>query len=199
MSPPSREEEWALHERVLQGMSVATTEVFEHFMPHLLAALCPEMGCTKEEATDCILDAVIDYLERPESYDRNQAPLRSYLTLASRRNVMDSRRSEKARTRREGKFADVVELQARPPNEEMEAAVESALALEKLKRSKMKASDVKLLGLILQGESSTLVLARPLGLDRLPADERKRKVKQNRDRVLKRLRRHGKEGSHDNP
>ncbi|RKH06348.1 sigma-70 family RNA polymerase sigma factor [Corallococcus carmarthensis] len=178
-------------------MPVANTEVFERFMPFVLTTLRLEMGCKEEEATDCALRAVFDYLEQPERYDRHQSLLRSFLTLAARRNVLDSRRSEKARIVREQKFADVVELRARPPNEEMEAAVETALALKKLERRKMKPRDLGLLELILQGESSTLTLARPLGLEELPERELKREVKQNRDRVLKQLRRLGKEDSHD--
>ena len=197
MSFPSREEERALHDRVLRGVSVANTEVFECFMPFVLRTLCLEMGCTREEATDCALRAVFDYLEQPERYDRRQSLLRSFLTLAARRNVLDSRRAEKARLMREQKFADMVELRARPPNEEMEAAVESALVLKKLERRKLTPGDLGLIGLVLQGERSTSVLARPLGLEGLPAHERKREVKQNRDRVLKQLRRLGKEGTND--
>ncbi|WP_375758175.1 hypothetical protein [Corallococcus exercitus] len=198
MSYPSREEEWALHDQVLKRMPVANAKVFELFVPFMLKTLTAEMKCDTEEARACALEAVIEYLGRPDGYDRDQSLLRSYLTLVARRNVLDSRRSHQRRVLREQKFADVVELQARPPNEEMEAAVETALALKRLERRNLTQEDQGVLRLILQGESSTLELARPLGKAGLPAPERKRVVKQNRDRLLKQLRRLGKEeDTHD--
>ncbi|MCY1041213.1 hypothetical protein OV208_07770 [Corallococcus sp. bb12-1] len=197
MSYPSREEERALHDRVLNRMPVANKEVFDLFVPFMLKTLSLEMRCDQEEARECTFRAISDYLDQPESYDRDQSLLRSFLTLAARRNVLDSRRSEQKRIVREQKFADVVELRTRPPNEVMETAVETALALKRLERRNMKPSDLGLLELVLQGESSTLALARPLGLEGLPAPERMRVVKQNRDRVLRQLRRLGEEDSHD--
>lgn len=197
MSFPTREEEWALHERVMKQMPVANAEVFELFMPFMLKMLDVEMHCEAEEARDCALRAVFDYLGEPSRYDRRQSLLRSYLTHAARMNVLDSRRSTQRRVLREQKYADVVELWARPPKEEMEAAVESALALKRLERRNLAPEDWELLRRVLQGESSTLELARLLGKEGLPAPERKRVVKQNRDRVLKQLRRLGEEDSHD--
>ncbi|NBD14130.1 sigma-70 family RNA polymerase sigma factor [Corallococcus silvisoli] len=198
MSFPTREEEWALHERVVKRMPVANTEVFKLFMSFMLRTLTTEMHCDAEEARDCALRAVFDYLTDPERYDRQQSLLRSYLTHAAKMNVLDSRRSNQRRLLREQKYADVVELRARPPKEVMEAAVETALALKRLERRNLKPSDLGMLRLVLQGESSTLELARPLGMEALPETERKRVVKQNRDRLFKQLRRLGKEeDSHD--
>ncbi|NNB97042.1 sigma-70 family RNA polymerase sigma factor [Corallococcus exiguus] len=198
MNYPSREEEWALHDQVLKRMPVANTKVFKLFMPFMLKTLTSAMRCDADEARDGALKAVFDYLDQPEIYDRNQSLLRSFLMLAARRNVLDSQRSTERRVLREQKFADVIELRARPPNEEMEAAVETALALKKLERRNLTQGDLGFLRLVLQGESSTLELARPLGKEGLPASERKRVVKQNRDRLLKQLRRLGKEeDTHD--
>ncbi|WP_147470135.1 sigma-70 family RNA polymerase sigma factor [Corallococcus sp. AB049A] len=198
MSYPSREEEWALHDQVLKRMPVAYSKVFALFMPFLLKTLESEMRCDPEEVRDGALKAIFDYLGRPETYDRDQSLLRSFLTLAARRNVLDSLRSTERRVIREKNFADVIELRARPPNEEMEAAVETALALKRLERRNMPQEDLGVLRLVLQGESSTLELARPLGKEGLPEPERKRVVKQNRDRLLKQLRRLGKEeDTHD--
>ncbi|MCY1031662.1 hypothetical protein OV207_09375 [Corallococcus sp. BB11-1] len=200
MKYPTRDEEWALHERVLMKMPVANAEVFKCFMPFMMKTLCRKMRCDGEEATDCALKAIFDYLGHPERYDRKQSLLRSYLTRAAKMNVLDSRKSEQKRIEREINYANVVELRARPPNEVMETAVETALALKRIERRNMKPGDLGLLELVLQGESSTLALARPLGLEDLPEAERKRGVKQNRDRVLKLLRRLGKEeDSHDEP
>lgn len=198
MSYPSREEEWALHDQVLKRMPVANPKVFMFFVPYMLKTLTAEMRCDPEEIRDGAFKAIFDYLDQPESYDQNQSLLRSFLTLAARRNVVDSLRSKERRVIREKKFADVIELRARPPNEEMEAAVETALALKRLERRNLKEEDRGLLRLVLQGEGSTLELARPLGKEGLPEPERKRVVKQNRDRLLKQLRRLGKEeDTHD--
>lgn len=198
MSYPSREEEWALHDQVLKRMPVAYSKVFELFMPYMLKTLKSDMRCDPEEVREGAFNAIFDYLGQPETYDPSQSLLRSFLTLAARRNVLDSLRSKERRVLREKKFADVIELRARPPNEEMEAAVETALALERLERRNLKEEDWGFLRLVLQGEGSTLELARPLGKEGLPESERKRVVKQNRDRLLKQLRRLGKEeDTHD--
>ncbi|RYZ15627.1 MAG: hypothetical protein EOO70_06390, partial [Myxococcaceae bacterium] len=101
MSYPSRAEEWALHEQVLERMPVANTRVFKLFMPFMLKTLTSDMKCDADEARDGALKAVFDYLDQPENYDRNQSLLRSFLMLAARRNVLDSQRSTERRVLRE--------------------------------------------------------------------------------------------------
>jgi RNA polymerase sigma-70 factor (ECF subfamily) len=108
---------------------------------------------------------------------------------------MDRTRSSEARTRREQKFADVFELQARSPKEALEVSVEVRLALKRLDATGLGVAETAFLRLVLMGERSTQALAEVLGLASLPEDEMRREVKRHRDRLMKLLGRLGKEDS----
>lgn len=193
MSFPSPEEEQALHERVLQKDPVVPADVYQAFMEPLLRVLPTELGCTREDAYDSAIDAVLSYLNNPERYDPHRARLSSYLTQSAKNRATDRRRSSEARTRREQEFATVVELRARSPKEDLEISVETRFLLERLDDSGLDVRDREFLRLILMGERDTYVLAKVLGVDSLPKKELQREVKRHRDRLMKWLERFGKE------
>jgi RNA polymerase sigma-70 factor, ECF subfamily len=197
MSFPSRADEWALHERVLQGEPVAPVDVFQTYMPLLLNALTRGKTCDPEDAHDSAIDAVLFYLEHPGRYERHRGRLSTYLMQAARKRAVDRHRSHTARARREQGFASVVELQAVPPKEKLERGMEVALVLKRLEKYDINQGDQAVLRLILQGERSTRQLAEVLGLDALSEDEMRREVKRHRDRLMKLLERLGKEDPDD--
>ena len=195
MSFPSQAEEWALHERVLQGDPVAPVDVYLTFMEPMLRVLGSELSCSREDAYDSAIDVVLSYLRHPERYERHRARLSTYLTQSAKKRVMDRYRSTDARTRREQEFASVFELQVRSPKELLEISVEARHAWERLDRSKLSGRELEFLRLIFEGERSTQRLAEVLGLGSLPEDDLRREVKRHRDRLMKWLERLGKEDS----
>jgi RNA polymerase sigma-70 factor (ECF subfamily) len=168
MSFPTQAEALSLHERLLQGDRVASAEVFEAFMDPILRVLTRARGCTREDAYDSAIDAVVSYVRNPERYDHHRGTLSTYLTQAARNRLMDRQRSLGARTRREQEFAIVFELQARSPKVAMEISSS-------------------------RRERSTRRLAETLGLGPLPEMDLRRAVKRARDRLMKWLARLGKE------
>jgi RNA polymerase sigma-70 factor (ECF subfamily) len=197
MSFPSRAHELKLHERVLQGDPVVPVDIYRAFMPPILKILESEMSCNPEDAHDSAIDAVLSYLRTPERYDPHRARLSTYLTQAAKKRAMDRRRSTEARSRREHDFAGVVEVQARPPKEVLEKFVEARLAAQRLDGLGLDEREREFLRLVIQGERSTGMLAKVLGLDSLPEDEQRREVKRHRDRLMKMLERLGKKEDPD--
>jgi len=195
MSFPTQAEALSLHERALQRDPVVSVDVFQAFMGPLQGILNRKRGCTREDARDSAIDAVISYLDHPERYDPQRAPLSTYLTQAAKNQLMDRQRSAGARTRREQEFATDFELQARSPKEAMEISMEARHALEQLEQLHFSEEERVFLGLILQGERSTRRLAEALGLGSLSELDLRREVKRRRDRLMKRLERLGKEDS----
>lgn len=197
MSFPSRADELALHERVLQKDSVASVDVFQTYMPLLSRVLMRKGVLDPEDARQSALDALLLYLRQPERYDRQRGGLSNYLVQSAWGRAVDRHRSRVARTRNERSFADLVELHAPAPNEELERGMEVALALKRLEKCDITQKDQAVLRLILQGERSTRALAEVLGLGSLPEDEMRREVKRHRDRLMKLLERLGEEGPDD--
>ncbi|MBZ4423221.1 RNA polymerase sigma factor [Myxococcus sp. RHSTA-1-4] len=197
MSFPTQAEELALHERVLKKDPVAPVEVFQVFMDPILAALGRKDRREREEAYDAIIDVLYSYLNSPERYTAQKGRLSTYLTQAARNRLMDQYRSAEARHRREQEFGKVFELGARSPKESLELSVEARRAVLRLEQSGLQKEDRAMLGLVLQGERSTVVLAEAIGLGSMPEDDRQREVKRHRDRLMKRLARLGKEDPDD--
>ncbi len=193
MRVPTQEEALSLHERLLQGDPVVEPEVFQAFMEPILRALTRTAGCTREEARDPAIDAVMAYVRDPGRYDPKGASLLTWLTQAARYRLIDGQRSMGATRRREREFALVFELQARSPYVAMEISMEARDVVKRIEQSRLGEAERAFLGLILQGERSTRRLAEALGLGHLPELDLRREVKRRRDRLMKWLKRLGKE------
>ncbi|MBJ6765259.1 sigma-70 family RNA polymerase sigma factor [Myxococcaceae bacterium JPH2] len=198
MRYPSRTVASLLHERMLQRDPVATTEVLRAFVDPIRKALEHHLSCSADDAYDATIDALMPYLATPERFDASRGTsLGAYLTQAAKKKVLDQWRKNTARGQRELKFAGVVELQARAPNEVMEHYVEASQAVKKLAPPRMPERDWALLRDVLLGESSTQEMAVVLRLHPGPELERRREVKRHRDRVMKRVVRLGREDRDD--
>lgn len=192
-------DELGLHERVLRRDPVAPPEVFRVFMDPILNILRGDLACDPGEADEAAFDAVVSYLENPERYDPKRGRLLTYLAGAAKHVLLSRLRSAAARARREQKYAEHVELQARSPKDELEETVEARLAWERIEKRVKSAKDREALRLILQGEQSTERLAEVYELTSLPTDQKRRAVKRHRDRLMKLLKRLGMEDPDGNP
>jgi RNA polymerase sigma-70 factor (ECF subfamily) len=199
MSFPTLAEELALHERVLRRESVASVDVFRVFMDPIVAALNRKRGRPPDDVYDSVIDVLVSYLRNPERFIAQKGRLSTYLTQAAKKRVQDRHRSAEARRRREQEFGGAFELRTMSPKEALEIHVEARLAVGRLEHSKLPERDRALLKLVLQGERSTRVMAKAIGMDSLPEDDLKREVKRHRDRLMKRLARFGKESSDVDP
>ncbi|NOJ78078.1 sigma-70 family RNA polymerase sigma factor [Myxococcus xanthus] len=193
MGIPTRDEDVALHARILQRESVANVDAFAVFVDPLIAAVKYARGCTHEMARDAAIDVLLDYLEAPERFDPQRGRLFSYLAQSAKNTVTDWQRSATRRQAREEKFGLLFELMGRSPKECLEQSAEVKRVVERIEQSDLSQVDRAFLGLMLQGERSTQRFAEVLGLGALPAVDIQREVKRNRDRILKWLVRFGRE------
>ncbi|WP_338865486.1 RNA polymerase sigma factor [Myxococcus stipitatus] len=195
MRYPSRAEEEALHERVLRGVKdpTASADVYLAFTSTLIHVLVQEVKCRDDEATDSAVDAVLAYVAAPERFDARRSRLSTYLTHIAKMKALDRQRSRKKQELRDQKYAGIVELEARSPNEDLETTVDARQLSERLEGLGFTPEDQTFLRLVLQGEGSTERLAQALGLGPMPELERRQKVKRHRDRLMKRLGRLGRE------
>ncbi len=86
-------EQLVLHERVLAGDPVAPADVFGALLPPIVKALRASAQCTEDDARDSGVDAIYEYLEQPESYDRSHAQLLTFLIHIAKRRALDRLRS----------------------------------------------------------------------------------------------------------
>ena len=154
------------------------------------AALTHDLGCSTDDAYDSAVDAILVYLDDPSKFDRNKGRLSTYLVAIAKRKAIDRLRSRTAKRRREIAFAEIVELQATDPNDEMQLTIEASQIWQIVEQQICSDTDRNALKLILAGERSTNVLANAMGITGRPG-EIQAEVKRNRDRLLKILERLG--------
>jgi len=191
VSFPTRQDEAALHERVLATDPVAPVDVFTAFVDPLVAAVQRDLRCDPDTARDSAIDAVFEYLGSPSTYQQAKGRLSTLLAQITKRRATDRIRSRSAEARREQEFGAIVELRAPAPKEEMERAVEARELWQKVEQAVEDDRDRAALALILDGERSTEALAEALGIQGLSQLERQRQVKRHRDRLVKTLERLG--------
>ncbi len=189
---PSSASELELHDRLLAGERTATAEVFSAYAEPVARAVVRCLGVSLDPvAYDSAVDAIFDYLGEPSRFDPAKARLSTYLVGVARRRAIDRLRTDTAREAREKIFSLAVELSAPAPNEGMERNALARELWKSVETALPDARDLRTLGLILQGERSTDVLAQALNLGHLPETARRIQVKQHRDRILKVLERLG--------
>lgn len=188
---PTRQDEAALHERVLAADPVASADVFAAFVDPLVAAIQRDLRCDSDTARDSAIDAIFEYLGAPSSYQPSKGRLSTFLAHITKRRATDRIRARSAEARRKQEFGSVVELRASAPKEEMERAVVARELWHKVEQALKDDGDRAAVALILDGERSTEALAEALGIHGLPQLERQREVKRHRDRLVKVLERLG--------
>lgn len=119
---PTRQDEAALHERVLATDPVASADVFAAFVDPLVAAIQRDLRCDSDTARDSAIDAIFEYRGAPSSYHPSKGRLSTFLAHITKRRA-DRIRARSAEARRKQEFGSVVELRASAPKEEMERAV----------------------------------------------------------------------------
>ena len=187
---PSPAEELALHEQVTTGDPIAPVALYERFMDPATTALRRDLRCSEDEAYDSAIDAILIYLESPSLYDRNKGRLSTYLVAIAKRKAIDRIRSRTAERKREAAYAEIVELRATDPNDEMGVGIEAREIWQIVEQQIPSAGDRNALKLILAGERSTELLANALGMTG-STEDMQAEVKRNRDRLLKILERLG--------
>ncbi|RKH46874.1 sigma-70 family RNA polymerase sigma factor [Corallococcus sp. AB050B] len=182
-----------LHERMLSHDPTATLDVFLTFMEPLLKALERKPGCKGLAAYDSAIDAILEYRDKPRSYELQRGTLLTFLTVIARRNAQDDYRKDSARTRREQNPQAVFEIHPPVPNTYLEDQVDAKKQLERLatriEAAGLPERDLAGIRVIIATENRCPAeqMAAALGVSHLPPAAQLHAVRRNTDRLRKRL------------
>lgn len=176
-----------LHRRLLAGDKTAGNALSDQLLESLQRKL---PGRDAENKFDAAVDALIDFISRPDAFDPHKGQIEPFLLLAAKRNLMNVRRGDHRRHVRETKAAayfqnnyvelpDPVENLIGKDNEALYRRLLAAIA----------PADRPVAELMLQGERRTAVYAKALGLDGQTTEQQRMAVKRAKDRVTKALQR----------
>lgn len=191
-----------LHRRLLARDPTAPADLAVAFLDRLIAWLrksnsrqIPEELCT--EAAE---NAIIALSKNPASFDpARKKSLFDYLKMSGQGDLRNRLRQE-GRYRQRHSNLESVELspeaekylgQENDPARHMQVqeSLQQTEAILRRVRKGLSEAEIKALELVLQGERDTAAYAAVLGLEDLPAAERKREVKRVKERLKLRIRR----------
>jgi DNA-directed RNA polymerase specialized sigma24 family protein len=182
----------AIHAGLLRGDAEASAILFELHYERVLGRLRARYRAASHDLVeDAVVQAFTSYAMRPGQYDPAQRSLRGFLAMAAERDLRNLLARE---GRRSSVAIDCVELRDLPRNNEVEDAMdamvdaEEAAELErKIVRLVAEPAERRVLALMRDGVRATAPYAEALGLSALPQAEQRRRVKQAKDRLKKRL------------
>ncbi|HZU68089.1 MAG TPA: hypothetical protein VFA09_12500 [Ktedonobacteraceae bacterium] len=194
-------QEYDFHQRILaRDDPVAFAQLAEAFYASLVQDVGRRAGSYADSALveEAVGQALLDYHDKPESYDPARAGLHSYLVMAAYRDFLNARAKEHRTTKRQVSIFD-------PSFQEQDIAgslgiadmVEGLLEAEALmqiiSQAFPDAIERRIVTLLMNGIRSPEPYARALGLSDQPEDERLKQVQLAKNRITKRLRRHVKQ------
>jgi RNA polymerase sigma-70 factor, ECF subfamily len=189
-----------LHKEVLDGVPDAPLRMFEalqHVLPRSLRAALGAYRASDEELRDASVDAFMAYLAAPDKYDPARGALQTYLVVVARSILW---RARKRLDRRESFLDRTVELgaegvyneetavdQHEDPARRLQIEQDSRMADEFRKELSLSPDEEGVLTLMLEGERSTAVFAKVMGVEGLSDLEQRRLVKRCKDKIDKRM------------
>jgi hypothetical protein len=176
----------SLHALLLSGDATAGEAITVEMMPLLERWLRRSFrNAARDAIVDAVEDALIEYIARPQRFDPERGvPLHAYLRLAAARNLQNRLRSDARRAVREQQYAADLERQSTSKQVPELAPLSKRSAILTCERAEVAAARAWL-----HGERRTEPLAKLLGVSNLADGERRRAVKQFKDRLLKRIER----------
>ena len=190
------DKDWCVktHRRLVGGDPTASAEFCKAMLPSLVDWLRAKGRTTdKELIRDAATDALVDYIKHPDKWIQERGTLVSYICMAADRDLLNALEKAQRRRTREVLVADVEDgefVRNVLPEDKTPSNIIDRL-LSALDRQVASKTDRRFLVLMLEGERSTNKFAEVLGIQDLPKEQKARKVKQNKDRlkkVIKRLR-----------
>lgn len=187
----------SFHRRLLAGDRTASSELVAAYVERLIARLkyrfrdqLHTVG-DPDLSRDAATDALMDYILHPGKYRPEKRGLFGYLEMAASRDLINKLTYLGRRADNEDPLLDV-ELPDTRRNTEVERLDEAGNreAIRTAILSLSSARDREVALLMFDGERSTEVFARVLGVMGLPDLQRQREVKRHKDRLKKHLQRH---------
>jgi DNA-directed RNA polymerase specialized sigma24 family protein len=200
-SLPLRDQELALHRRLVEGDPTAPSDLAQTYLDHLIGWLTTRNR--RREEHSCITaaeDAVLALAKKPQTYDPTRLSLVAYLHMSAQGDLKNILRRE---GRHHWNLASLEGVELCPdagkylavdddPSLPLVGQEESALATKQVvapARAGLTEPESRALDLMLQGERKTPVFAAALGISHLPVDVQRADVKRVKDKLKKRIER----------
>jgi hypothetical protein len=191
----------AVHHHLMDADPAATRDLIHLYLEPLLDHINGRFPAVAAELRQqAVHDALLALCHNPHSYDPTRDPdLFRYLRRSAEGDLFNALRTERSRRRREI-LVGLVEDRPTDGNGEEDDPPHRMMAEEHQRwlrelfdrlEATLPAADRCVLRLLRQGESRTDVFAEALGAGHLCLEDRRRAVKQAKDRVKKHLRREG--------
>lgn len=190
-----------LHEGLCAGDPTAPARLFgvvHRAITRTLRRLHPH--ASEDQVNDATVDAVLSYIRGPEQYRPDKQSLFSYLVMSARGDLRNLLAKEQRRRVKEI-LRDDVELPHDDGNNRLETnfteSEDIKRSLAKLESALDDPKDLAIIRLMAAGERSTARFAEELGAAHLPANEQRKLVKREKDRIKKWIERRTKDPRDD--
>jgi RNA polymerase sigma-70 factor (ECF subfamily) len=187
-----------LHERLLAGDPLASTDLFDHFSIPIVRGLVSRYRTTDHELVEeAVSQSLLDYFVHPERYDASKRSLRGYLKMAAERDLL-TLRQRRLRNRHHIHEATPYELDSQAHHRwrsggdvvDQIADAESAATLADAMMAVARTEEERIVQeLRMDGERATAVYVAALGWHNLTPTEQQRHLYRIKDRLDQRLRR----------
>jgi hypothetical protein len=199
--PPPDPDGLSLHDRLLAGELIASAQIAEKYLAGIVQYLQRKHPNLPDPhlAETAAIDAMLNYLGRPQQYNPAKASLEQYLRLSARGDLRNLIEQQRRRQKALGAM-QVVELDA--PSSEYTVEDERTLSVEdqalilaspfwrRLFEVVPDGKDMELVLLMMEDVRATEEYAAVLGISHLSPIEQAASVKRNKDRLKKWLQRH---------
>jgi len=191
-----------VHARLVNGDPIAPAELAERALQTVQRLVARQQRTTEARALvdQAVVDAFVALIKQPSSFNPAKGSLIPYLVMSAHRDLLNALAKQR-RIRARELSTDPVDLEGIAGNSIQEdyeveelAAARSARLAARMSAILTDPVDRAILDLLCNGERSTAAFAKILGLESLPINEQRKKVKQHKDRVMKCLQRSARRG-----
>ena len=194
--------EFELHQRLLNRDETASAELVDCYMNWLVDVLkARHLPIAQHDETmilDSVTDALLNYIDHPETYKPELKSLKSFLYMSATGDLLNRWRKVQRMAKRETSLDKLVELGQETGNMIVESLDEPDKILDKLSVAERwqqiqelvpDEKDQLVIALLSSETRETKAYAEVLGITALPEAEQRKQVKQVKDRLKKRLQR----------
>ena len=189
-----------IHERLVACDPTAPADLAQMVLDPLLFSVRQKFSSV--DATllhDSVVDAVLNYAERPTQYDPSKMGLMGYLAMSAKGDVLNALAALRRRSVREQSLDDVEVSAAgrkrlsKALENQMTAAdiaidnLQGGRLLHRMRGAVRGPEDARIIQLMIDGERRTERFAAALGLEKADPAEQREAVKRHKDRIRKRL------------
>jgi hypothetical protein len=204
----SREDELALHKRLVDGDVTASGEIAKVFFDALIKWLIETNSSTvpEELCVEAAEEAWIALVKNPSSFKPDKPKrLGEYLCMSAQGDLRNLLRKEGRHRGKsleavqlsvnDGKYLETVDDPSLPLRiHEAEQAREGIIPIV---RDGLSEGETRVFDLMMQGERKTTIYAQALGIDHLPKKEKSTEVNRVKNKIKKRIKRGKTDGGYE--